>query len=92
MSSINEQDGSYYVDINQYTPEGEDWYESIWFNGTKEDFVNAVKNRAENFDVDEEVEIWIPSRGKNGVPHSIKALVQDAEWKKHKLQELANNL
>ena len=82
----------YYVGINQYTPCGEDWWESIWFDGTDKDFIKGVETRYENFDVDEEVELWIESRGRNGVPSSIRELVEDAEWKKEKLRNLYEQL
>lgn len=92
ISEIEKQDDGYYVDISQYTPEGEDWYETIWFDGTDNGFIEAVQNVSRNFDVDEAVEIWIPSMGKNGVPDSIKALIEDAEWKKEQLEVLADEL
>ena len=41
---------------------------------------------------DEEVEIWIPSRGKNGVPSSISTLLHDAEWKLEQLESLLSDL
>lgn len=54
---ISKQSGEYYVEIFQGTPLGEDWNETIWFDGSKESFIEAVRNRANIFDVDEEVEI-----------------------------------
>ncbi|WP_147359866.1 hypothetical protein [Agathobacter rectalis] len=45
-----------------------------------------------NFDVDEEVEIWIPNRGKGGCPDSIMDLVHDAEWKQKTLEKLLDDL
>jgi DNA-dependent RNA polymerase auxiliary subunit epsilon len=92
ISEIHEQDGEYYVDIGQYTPEGEDWSECIWFDGTTAGFIEAVRKRTENFDVDEAVEVFIECRGKNGVPSSIRALVEDAEWKLEELETLADAL
>lgn len=92
LSEITEQGGDFYVEMNQGTPEGEDWWETIWFDGTDESFAEKVKDRANNFDIDEEVEIWIQGRGKNGVPDSIKDLVEDAEWKQEKLEALSNDL
>lgn len=74
---ISKQSGEYYVEIFQGTPLGEDWNETIWFDGSKESFIEAVRNRANIFDVDKEVEIWIPCRGENGCPSSIEALVED---------------
>lgn len=89
---VTEQNGEYYVEINCGTPAGEDWWETIWFDGTSESFIEAVKERYLNFDVDEEVEVWIDSRGENGVPSSIRALVEDAEWKEKKLETLSDVL
>ena len=89
---ISKQSGEYYVEIFQGTPLGEDWNETIWFDGSKESFIEAVRNRANIFDVDEEVEIWIPCRGENGCPSSIEALVGDAKWKKEQIEKLADAL
>ena len=86
------QSGEYYVEIFQGTPLGEDWNETIWFDGSKESFIEAVRNRANIFDVDEEVEIWIPCRGENGCPSSIEALVEDAKWKEEQIEKLADAL
>ena len=86
------QDDEYYTEISQYTPAGEDWYECIWFDGTDNGFITAVQNVHHNFDVDGAVEFWIQFRGKDGVPNSIKTLIDDAEWKKEKLEALANEL
>ena len=90
ISEIHEQDGEYYIDIGQYTPEGEDWSECVWFDGTTESFIDAVQTLAENFDVDEAAEVFIKCRGKNGVPSSIRALIKDAEWKLKILETLAD--
>lgn len=84
--------GWYCADLRQSTPEGEDWWENVTFDGTDEHFINEVRNRAYYFDVDEEVEKWIPHRGKGGCPSSILALVEDAQWKKRKLSGLSSEL
>lgn len=89
---INEQDNEKYIEINQRTPEGEDWHEIILFDGSYEGFTNAVEERVLNFDIDYEVEIWIPSRGKGGCPDSIMDLIHDAEWKLKTLQRLLDDL
>lgn len=77
-----------YVTYRAKTPEGEDWQEEFEFDGTIQSLAKAIRLRIEDFDVDEEAMIWIPHRGKNGVPSSIKALVYDAEWKLQKLASL----
>lgn len=89
---ISEQDNRKYIGINQSTPEGEDWWETIWFDGTYEGFVNAIEERVLNFDIDDEVEVWIPSIGKGGCPNSIMDLVHDAEWKQKTLENLLDDL
>ena len=89
---ITKQGDKYYMEINQYTPEGEDWNECIWFDGTDKGFIDSLEERIDNFDIDEEVEIWVDSRGKNGVPSSIKALIEDAEWKFKTLKNILNEL
>lgn len=92
IHEMEKQGEDFYVELNQSTPAGEDWWETIWFDGTNDGFVDAVRDRYNNFDVDEEAERWIESRGKRGVPSSIKTLVEDAEWKESALELLANDL
>ncbi len=77
------KDGS--VDVAKQSPAGEDFS----FGVSSEDFVNEVKQYAAYFDVDEHVELWVESRGKRGVPSSIRTLVEDAEAIDKMLQELA---
>lgn len=92
IHEVEKQGNDFIVEINQGTPLGEDWWEAIWFDGTNDGFVEAVRDRYNNFDVDEEAEIWVECRGRNGVPSSIKALVEDAEWKESALGLLADEL
>lgn len=77
------KDGS--VDLQKYSPAGEDFS----FGVSLEKFVDEVKQYAAYFDVDEHVELWVESRGKRGVPSSIRTLVEDAEAIDKMLQELA---
>lgn len=86
------QDGENYITLERFTPAGEDWCPIIWFDGTNEGFVESVRKLYENFDVDEEAEIYIENRGKNGIPSSIRTLINDAEWKEDVLGELAEEL
>ena len=89
---IEKQCDDYYVEIGQFTPAGEDWWETIWFDGTDEGFSEGVKERYLNFDIDDEAALWIEHRGKYGVPSSIRTLVEDAEWKDDKLKEFSDAL
>lgn len=92
VGEVEKQGNDFYVEINQNTPLGEDWWEVIWFDGTSEGFIEAVRERYNNFDVDEEAEVYIDNRGKNGVPDSIRDLLDDAVWKEKTLGELADEL
>lgn len=91
-SEVYQEDSACYVEISKHTPEGEDWHEAVHFDGTDSRFVEELRIRYEDFDVDEEVEVWIDLRGQNGVPSSIRALLEDAEWKRQELQLLLNEL
>lgn len=64
----------------------------IYFNGTAEDFVEKFTERAENYDVDEEVELYMEMRGKNGVPDTIRELLDDCQEAKDTLMEIAEKL
>lgn len=92
LGEITEQNGDYYVDLNQSTPAGEDWYVVIWFDGTTKDFILKLRDYYVSFDVDEEVEPYISMRGKNGVPNSISKLLDDAKWKEKTLEDLSDDL
>ena len=59
--------------------------------GFRFDVVNLISKGeyADDFDVDEHVELWIEGRGKNGVPATARELVEDAEAIRDMLNELA---
>jgi len=67
------------IEIENWSPEGENLVTTICFDGTPKGLVNALEEHYDSFDIDEHVELWIASRGKNGVPNSIRDLVKDAE-------------
>ena len=82
----------YDVELETYSPEGEDVIIPLIYDGTEEDFIRQFENYAEDFDAEEHAEMWIEGRGKNGVPDSIKDLLEDAEWQKKMLLEVAKEL
>lgn len=82
----------YDVELETYSPEGEDVIVSLTYDGTEEDFIRQFRSYAEGFDAEEHTEMWIEGRGKNGVPDSIKDLLEDAEWIKSTLEEVADDL
>lgn len=83
---------NWWTEIEQHTPAGEDWIETIWFDGTYEGFIHSLEEILAYFDIDERVEVFIPQRGKNGCPDSILALYVDAEWKRKVLSRLSREL
>lgn len=62
------------------------------FDGTPEDFVKQFTKRAENYDVDEEVEIYVDMRGKNGVPNTVRELLDDCQEAKDTLMDISRRL
>ena len=77
------------VEISKYSPAGEDFSFVVY----KDDFIKNVTEYAEDFDIDEHIEMWIEARkhGARGVP-STRELVTDAEDISLMLQELASAL
>ena len=51
-----------------------------------------VREYAYDFDPDEHAEMWVESRGKRGVPDSIRTLIDDADAIKEMAFELADAL
>ena len=84
--------GVYDIDLETYSPEGEDVIVSLIYDGTDEDFIKAFRSYAEDFDAEEHAKMWIESRGNDGIPDSIKDLLEDAEWIKSTLEEVADDL
>lgn len=76
-----EDDGQWF--ISQYTPAGEDW-------GFYLEDLHDLPEYAENFDVDEEFEMWVEAKrnGVSGVP-SYSDLFEDQQWKQQTLREVA---
>lgn len=79
-----------YVELEKYSPAGEDFGMIIDFDMDNpiDSFLDNLKEYSEDFDIDEHVEMWLPSRGKGGCPGSISELVQDAEAIRDMIVEL----
>ena len=71
---------------------GQDIPTEFEFDGTPQDFVKQFTEAAENYDVDTEVEIFADMRGKNGVPATIRELLDDCEEAKQTLMDIAGAL
>lgn len=76
------------VELEKYSPAGEDFI----FTVSIDNFISDVIEYASDFDADEHAEMWVESRGKNGVPSSIRTLIDDADDIDKMLQELSDTL
>lgn len=86
---IEQEDNSYR--ISQYSQAGEDYSFSI-DKDIPEKFIKDICEYAENFDAEEHAEMYIGMRGTNGVPKSIRTLLDDADEIKEILMALAEQL
>lgn len=70
-----------YAEMEKYSPAGEEFLMMVDFDkdNQADSFCRDLRSYYEDFDVDEHVEMWIPSRGKGGCPSSVRDLVEDAE-------------
>jgi len=71
---------------------GQDIPVEINYDGTVENLVDEFAAYAENYDVDDEVECYINMRGENGVPDSVRDLIDDCQEAKDTLIEIADKL
>ena len=71
---------------------GQDIPTEFDFDGTPEGFIKEFVERAQNYDVDEEVELYAGMRGKQGVPDTIRELLDDCQEAKDTLLDIAKAL
>lgn len=76
------------VELQQYSPLGEDFFFSV----RAKSFVRDVLEYAHDFNPDKHAEMWVESRGTNGVPNSIRQLIDDADAIADMLDDLAKAL
>lgn len=88
------QNNRLYIELEKYSPAGEDFLMDIDFKAENqaETFLKDLWDYADNFDVDEHVEMWLPSRGKGGCPSTARELVEDAEAIVEMIKELHEEL
>ncbi len=77
------------IEIENWSPAGENIVEYLDKNI---DIPSQMQSIADNFDADEHAKIWIEHRGKNGVPGSIRTLINDADAIQEMYNELAHAL
>lgn len=88
--SVSEDQDAGTVELESYSPAGENLVVTV----EKENFAEKVSEYAEDFDIDEHIEMWVEARnnGVAGVPKSTRELVEDAEDIKEMLLQLADAL
>lgn len=76
------------VELQHESPAGEDFV----FGLDTADFLKEIIEYADDFDIDEHVELWVEHRGDGGCPSTVRELVEDAEAIKKMLKTLADAL
>ena len=76
----DDSDNRSYAEIEFTSDNGEDVVFTVDY-ATNDflSFIQGFRDCANDYDPDEHVEMWIPYRGKNGVPKSIRTLLDDAD-------------
>lgn len=74
------------LELEQSSPLGEDFFFSV----SKKNTAREIAEYAANFDEGEHAEMWIGGRGTNGIPSSIRALLDDAADIQQMLDDLAD--
>ena len=89
-----EEDGRTYVEMEKYSPLGEDFGMIVDFTEENpvDTFMSDLGEYYLNFDPEDHAAMWIENRGKNGTPNSIRALIDDAYAIKDMIQELYEDL
>lgn len=90
----SEEDGRAYVELETSSPAGEDFIMYIDFNQSEPvtSFLDDLKEYYEAFDAEEHAEMYIESRGQNGVPGTIRELLDDADAIKEMIGDLWKEL
>lgn len=71
---------------------GQDIIVELSYNGTPDDFILEFSDHADSYDVDEEVELYVSMRGKNGVPETVRELLDDCQEAKDTLMNISDRL
>ena len=89
-----EEDGRTCVELETSSPAGEDFIMYIDFRQSEPvtSFLDDLKEYYEEFDAEEHAEMYIERRGQNGVPGTIRELLDDADAIKAMIGELWKEL
>ena len=75
VTDVDEHAGKYSVEMEWYSPAGEDFLISLWFDGTAEDFAEQFRVYAEDFDPQEHAAMWYNGPG----APDLRTLLDDAD-------------
>lgn len=92
LCSVERQGWEYYADMEKYSPAGEDYVFTAWFNGFDADFIEKVCEYAEEYDADDHAADLVQYRGQRGIPNSIREIIDDAEAIGTMLEDLSVEL
>ena len=90
--SVEKHGEDYIAELETWSPAGEDVVIDIWFDGTNKGFIDSFRQYSLEFDPDEHAEMWVEFRGKRGVPHGIRDLIDDADAIQESLMAVSNAL
>ena len=91
VSDTPNERGEVCVELEKYSPQGQDFIATIWFeNENEHNFIKALREYWQDFDPDEEACKWIgeDGHGKNGAPYSLRDILDDMEDCKSMLRGL----
>ena len=91
ISDSCSDEGEWNADLGWTSPAGEDFLTTVYFKEV-EAFPSAVRACAKEFNPDANVELWLRERGTDGVPETIRELLEDAEAIQESLNDLADAL
>ena len=77
------------IEIENQSPAGENLVE---YFDKKIDLAVQMRDKADSFDAEEHAEMWLEHRGENGVPASIRTLLNDADEVAEMYENLARKL
>lgn len=99
ITNIDEDENKVTVDMQFYSPKGQDFNFSIEMCSEVDDtdefnqkFTDAIDIYADNYDVCYETYIWLDEfgHGKNGAPYNMRDLYNDNEWCKNRMETISS--
>lgn len=80
--------------LGKYSPAGQDFSILIYSKESSDDFIDQIYDRYNEFDVSEEVYLWLDEsgHGTNGAPYDMKDVYEDMKWCEEAIYELYEDL